>query len=57
MGELNDLFVARTQYQLLIESDPAAWFAIGWLTARIAEVRAQAKPELERLAKVEPPAL
>lgn len=57
MGELNDLFVARTQYQLLIESNPAAWFAIGWLTARIAEARARAKPELERLAKVAPPAL
>jgi len=57
MGELNDLFVARTQYQSIVESDPAAWFAIGWLTARIAEVRARAKPELERLAKVDPPAI
>jgi hypothetical protein len=36
-------------------SDPAAWFALGWLAARIAEVRALAKPELGRLAKVDPP--
>ncbi len=56
MGELNDLFVARAQYQSLVESDPAAWFALGWLAARIAEVRKLAKPELGRLAKLDPPA-
>ena len=56
MGELNDLFVARTRYQSLAVPEPAAWFALGWLAARIAEVRALAKPELGRLAKVDPPA-
>jgi len=56
MGELNDLFVARAQYQSLVVSDPAAWFALGWLAARIAEVRALAKPELGRLAKLDSPA-
>jgi inorganic triphosphatase YgiF len=55
MGELNDLFVARTRYQSLAARDPAAWFALGWLAARIAAVRALAKPELGRLAKVDPP--
>ena len=55
MGDLNDLFVARTQYLGLVQSDPAAWFALGWLAARIAEVRALAKPELEGLALVDPP--
>ncbi len=55
MGELNDLFVARAQYQALVLSDPAAWFALGWLAARIAEVRALAKLELAGLAKVDPP--
>lgn len=55
MGELNDLFVARDRYQPLVASDPAAWFALGWLAARIAELRALAKPELGRLAKVDPP--
>ena len=57
MGELNDLFVARTRYQSLVASDPAAWFALGWLAARIAEARALAKPELGRLAKVDPPTI
>ncbi len=55
MGELNDLFVARARYQSLVTSDPAAWFALGWLAARIAEVRALAKPELARLANAQPP--
>jgi inorganic triphosphatase YgiF len=55
MGELNDLFVARARYQAVVVSDPAAWFALGWLAARIAEVRAHAKSELGQLAKVKPP--
>jgi triphosphatase len=50
MGEINDLVVARSRYEELVASDPAAWFALGWLTARIAALRALAKPELERLA-------
>lgn len=55
MGELNDLYVARVRYQAFVASEPAAWFALGWLAARIEEVRAFAKPELERLAKTDPP--
>jgi hypothetical protein len=57
MGELNDLFVARAQYQPLVVSDPAAWFALGWLAARIAEARALARPELGQLAKADPPTI
>jgi triphosphatase len=56
MGELNDLFVARTRYQALVASNPAAWFALGWLAARVAEVRLAARPELKLLAKADPPA-
>ena len=55
MGELNDLYVARTHYQTLLESDPAAWFALGWLAARIRELKARAEPELGRLAKADAP--
>ena len=55
MGELNDLFVARSRYQAILASDQAAWFALGWLAARIVEVRAMARPELGRLAKTAPP--
>lgn len=56
MGELNDLFVARARYQSLAESDPAALFALGWLAARIANVRALAKPALGQLARAKAPA-
>ena len=56
MGELNDLFVARDRYQSVLETHPAAWFALGWLAARIAAVRALARPALGRLARVDPPA-
>jgi triphosphatase len=55
MGALNDLFVARARYESLVESDPAAWFALGWLAARVAEVRALARTALVQLAQVKPP--
>ncbi len=55
MGALNDLFVARARYQTLVATDAAAWFALGWLAARIAETRASAKPALQRLSKADPP--
>lgn len=55
MGEFNDLVVARTRYQARAASDPAAWFALGWLAARIADVRALTSPELGKLAKIELP--
>lgn len=55
MGELNDLFVARARYQSVLATDPAAWFALGWLAARIAAVRALAAPALGMLWRVDPP--
>ena len=55
MGELNDLFCARQRYQALVASDPTAWFALGWLAARIAELRVTAVPALGMLARAELP--
>lgn len=55
MGTLNDAFVARSRYQELAARDPGAWFALGWLAARIAELRALAKPELEQLVALDTP--
>ena len=45
---------ARTPPQTLMV-DPAAWFALGWIAARIAAVRSLAKAKLGKLAKVDPP--
>ncbi len=53
LGEINDLVVARDRYQALVASHPAAWFAVGWLTARLAESRDKARDELGHLAAVE----
>jgi inorganic triphosphatase YgiF len=55
MGELNDLYVARDLYQALVATEPAAWFALGWLSARMAEARQAVKPALGELALAEPP--
>lgn len=55
MGELNDLFVARARFQALVDADPAAWFALGWLTARIAAARAAVGSALRELTRVAPP--
>jgi hypothetical protein len=54
LGGLNDLLVARARLQAPV-ADPAAWFALGWLAARIADVRSLAEPELGRLAKMDAP--
>lgn len=53
LGEINDLVVARNRYQALVASDPAAWFAVGWLTARLAVAREKARGELGELIAVE----
>jgi hypothetical protein len=55
MGELNDLFVARTRYEPLAPSEPGAWFALGWIAARSQVVRSLARDELGRLAEADPP--
>lgn len=53
LGEINDLVVARDGYQARVAAEPAAWFAVGWLTARLAEARARARGALGPLAAVE----
>lgn len=55
-GELNDLYVARDRYAEALRTQPQAWFALGWLSAKIDEARATTAPVLRRLAKCQPPA-
>lgn len=55
LGELNDLFVARSRCQASVATQPGAWFALGWLAARISPLRALTKRALDRLASADPP--
>lgn len=55
LGEINDLVVARETYRVHVAVEPAAWFAVGWLTARLAAARESAREELGRLAALAPP--
>jgi triphosphatase len=54
LGSINDLAVARAGYKDLVARDSAAWFAVGWLTARIAEARRRARAGLGALAALAP---
>ena len=54
LGEINDLAVAHERYRALVPSEPAAWFAVGWLTARLAEARERARDELGHVAALAP---
>lgn len=54
MGALNDLLVAREHYQAMVAFEPAAWFALGWLAARMAQAREDARVALGRLVAESP---
>lgn len=51
LGALNDLSVAMTSYSGLRDTDPRAWFALGWLAARRERLIAQAGGDLRGFAK------
>jgi len=52
LGDYNDTGVALAAYHALAASDPRAWFAVGWLSARRA---AQVPPCAEALARLAEP--
>jgi hypothetical protein len=54
LGLYNDELMALEAYRQFAERDPAAWFGVGWLTARRAGNAAQCQRELERFAKAKP---
>jgi len=51
LGQYNDLMVAEAAFRAQIEHDARAWFALGWLAARRAQLLDVASQALERLAK------
>jgi CHAD domain-containing protein len=42
LGQLNDLYVAHAAYKKLVQHQPQAWFALGWLAAMQEVKKAQA---------------
>jgi inorganic triphosphatase YgiF len=51
LGRYNDLCVAQQGFRALADTDPRAWFAVGWLQARRDAQLAQATAALRRLAR------
>jgi inorganic triphosphatase YgiF len=55
LGELNDLYVAGAAYEALLDDEPRAWFALGWLAAERARAAAASAAALRALASTARP--
>ena len=54
LGEINDLAVARDHYRAQRDAHPQAWFALGWIEARLDALAAQAQLAFNSLANAKP---
>ncbi len=50
LGAINDVVVAMEAFKRSPDTDPRAWFALGWLAARREVLMAQALPDLKKFA-------
>ena len=55
LGLLNDLYVAGAAYETVLDDEPRAWFALGWLAAERARAAGDAAVALEALARAPRP--
>ena len=55
LGEMNDLFVAGPLFAELINTQPHAWFASGWIAARMEVLSLEAAESFKKLAAIKPP--
>lgn len=55
LGEMNDLYVAQPLFESLKEQQPQAWFACGWIQARLATLKQQASEAFKQFADTAPP--
>lgn len=55
LGEMNDLFVANSLIAELIKTQPQAWFATGWIAARMQVLSHEAAESFKVLASTKPP--
>lgn len=49
LGEMNDLYVAREKFEHIRDTQPGAWFAVGWIASRLDVLTKQAKEAFEVL--------
>ncbi|WP_407848194.1 CYTH and CHAD domain-containing protein [Bordetella petrii] len=54
LGEINDLAMAKDYYQACTDAHPQAWFALGWISARLDKLTAEAQQAFDRLADAKP---
>ncbi len=54
LGAFNDLCVAHAAYRALVDTDPHAWFVLGWIAARREVVLAECARTLRRFAGAKP---
>ena len=54
LGEINDLAVAREHYDARVSEYPQAWFALGWIGARLDALSERAQRAFEALARTKP---
>src|SRR5690606_5245877 len=50
LGEVNDLAVARAHFLARAHAEPLAWFAVGWIAARLDALAGEAQAALAGLA-------
>ena len=54
LGEINDLAMAKDYYHACVDTHPQAWFALGWISARLDKLSAEAQQAFDRLAEARP---
>ncbi len=54
LGEINDLAVAKDYYESCTATHPQAWFALGWISARLDELAVEAQKAFDALAQSKP---
>ncbi|MCD0504151.1 CYTH and CHAD domain-containing protein [Bordetella petrii] len=54
LGEINDLAMAKDYYQACTATQPQAWFALGWISARLDKLTVEAQKAFDQLADTKP---
>ncbi|MBT9457933.1 MAG: CYTH and CHAD domain-containing protein [Burkholderiaceae bacterium] len=55
LGQYNDLCVAEEAFRQQVQTDPRAWFAVGWLAAQREPLREAAARALREAVETKPP--